>query len=583
MATPALASDGKAAPPSIANDAGAEAQRIINRNEAMKSVRQNSIMVIWDDCARYILQRHGNILTKLSPGQPQTLRIYDTTAQEALLIGAAGMLTHIMPAGEKWFRLSPKGKASSAAVKAWLDKLSDTAMSLIYSDSNFYLAAHENLIDSMCFGTSLLMLEEGKKFKLNFINIPVGTFCVEENDEGIVDTVTREWQWNARQAALKWGAESLGPIVRAAYESTEPAVSTKLFTFIHLIEPREGVPADGRRTVGMNRPIRSVYVCKEDNKVMDEGGYYEMPQFCSRFDHSNNESYGRSPGTQTMPEIKLVNAMERDLLVWIELGVKPQWLVPNESDVDQIDNVPDGLIFYDSSVGGAKPEQVQHKNNLDLGEKKTEQKRQRIRDAFYNKMFQMLSQAAEMKREKTAYEVQQMVAEQLVLFAPIFARYILEVANPMIERVVGIVMRNNLIEPPPLAIGEKGVEFEINYTSKIALAIKSAQNQAFATMLALVEQIGQLDPSVVNAVKWGDGVRMVATNVGLPSELMRTAAEADAITKQQQQAQEAQRNAETAKTAAQAAQALGPQAQQEAGRKVMSAVGTPTGKPGQAA
>jgi hypothetical protein len=540
---------------------GEEAQRLISRNEAAKTERQTTA-ILWDDCARYIMQRKGNILTKLSPGQAQTTNIYDTTATEAALVCAAGILTHIMPAGEKWFRLSPRGQNAPAAAREWLDKLGDAAIEQIYT-SNFYRGMHEDLLDDVVFGTSLLLLEEGKKRLLNYINIPVGTFSIEENSEGDVDTIYREWQWTARQAKQEWGEEALGPLVRQALRDKTATSSNKKFTFIHIIEPRD-VPdyKQGELAAPDRRPIRSVYVCKEDKRIIDDGGYYEMPAFCSRFERSNNEVYGRSPGTQAMPEIKLVNAMERDMLTAIELNVRPPWLIPNESDTDAIENVPDGISYYDSTANGAKPEPVVLKNRLDLGEMKTEQKRQRIRDAFFNKMFQMLSSASELKREKTAYEVQMLVAEQLVLFSPIFSRFIEEKTNPMIERVVGIVLRSGLVEPPPPEI--QGIKYEITYTSKIALAIKAAENQSIVTMMTLVQQAAAVDPSAADLLKWPESLRMMARNIGVPASVLRTEAEQKAMSAQRAKMEQAAQAAEVAKTAAQGAQALGPKAQEMA-------------------
>ena len=563
-----------------ATSQGHEADSIIERHEALKSDRR-TMDVLWDDVARYILQTKGNILTKLSPGQAQTTRIYDTTAEEALNVGAAGMLTHIMPAGEKWFQLAPKSKKASAAVTAWMDKLSDAALDLIYT-SNFYQTIHEDLIYALGFGTSLMMLEEGKRKRLNFINIPVGKFCIEEDAEGVVDVVTREFQWTARQAKQKWGEAALGPIVRAALGATSTSAGLKKFTFIHLVEPRADVDYKGGLVAGKLRPIRSIYICKEDRNIVSEDGYYEMPSFCSRLMRTADEVMGRGPGTQVMPEIKLVNAMEKDMMVAVELMVRPPWLIPNESDVDVPENVPDGVIYYDSQAGGGhKPEQLQYKNKIELGEQKTEQKREHIRKAFFNDLFQAITRLAEMKKEKTAYEVQQLVAEKMILFSPIFARYINEKTNPMIERVVGIILRNNLIEPAPPEM--QGQEYEITYTSKIALAIKSAENQALATMMSFVEQMAALDQTVPMLIKWNEGARLVARNVGLPAALIRSPAEVDKLVKAHQQQVAQQQALDQANSASQAVKNLGPQAQVEAGRKIMSALPSSTGKPGMAA
>jgi hypothetical protein len=163
-----------------------------------------------------------------------------------------------------------------------------------------------------------------------------------------------------------------------------------------------------------------------------------------------------------------------------------------------------------------------------------------------------------------------MVAEKLVLFSPLFARMCEEKLNPMLERAVGIAARLGLLPPPPPEALVDG-EFQIVYTSKIALAIKAAENQSFATMIQLCEQMAQLDPSVTKVVKWRDGFRRIAANVALPSSLIRTDSEVDQLVAEEQQAMQAQMAAETASKATEAAKNLGPTAQKGVTEQLQSA------------
>jgi Bacteriophage head to tail connecting protein len=543
----------------------------LQRWEAMKSTRFNW-MIQWDDCARYIMPRKGNILTKYTPGQAQTINLYDTTAEEAALIFAAGTITHIVPPGEKWFRLQAKDVNASPAVKDWWADTTDRCTDALLA-SNFYLGIHEDFLDAGIFGTSALFEEESKKKKLNFVNIPVGTFAIDENAEGMVDTFAREWKWTARQAAQKWGQDKLGRMQQEALKSRNAADWNKTFTYIHFVEPRPEANYQGGPVSASKRPFRSLYLCVEDKQVIDEGGYYTMPYFVSRLLRSNNEIYGRGPGIQAMPEIRLVNAMERDLLTAIEKMVNPPWLAPDDTS-SQIDGRPNGITYYDSANPANKPEQLQLKNNIDLGEKKTEQKRERIRRAFYNDLFQMLTNLDEQKREKTAYEVQQMVAEKLLLFSPLFARMKVEKVDPIIERTIDILARNGQLAPMPPEMAQGG-EYEIVVTSKIALAIKAAENQAFATMMTLVEQVAAIDPSVRNVIKWDESVRDIAGNVGMRAKNIRTKREADALTQQQEKAAQAAQAAQTGELASRAVKNLGPEAQTQAARKIVGGAGTP--------
>jgi hypothetical protein len=221
------------------------------------------------------------------------------------------------------------------------------------------------------------------------------------------------------------------------------------------------------------------------------------------------------------------------------------------------------VTYWDATSAANKPEQVSLKNRVDLAEQKTEQKRQRIRNAFYNPLFQMLTNMDEQKRQKTAYEVQQMVAEKLILFSPLFGRYVVEKLTPMLTRVVDILARSGMLPPVPAEV-QRGAEYEITYVSKIALAIKAAETQSFVTMLALVEQAATMDPSVVNLFKIRDGMREVGRNIGMSSKLFRNDREVDAMTAAQQKAAQAAQAAQTMEMATRSAKNLGPAAQEQA-------------------
>jgi hypothetical protein len=536
------------------------ATETLDRWNQMKSARMNW-ETQWDEAARYIMPRKGNILSQISPGSSQTINLYDSTAEEAAGVGSAGMMTHLMPAGEKWFRFQPKAKDAPDALREWLDQVTDIATDAIYS-SNFYLTAHEDCTEAMVFGTSCYLLEEGKRNKLNFINVPVGSFCIEEDCEGLVDTVAREWKWSVRQAVQKWGVEKLGDQQRKAFNSDKPADRNQVFTYLHFVEPRKDSEYKGGPVAGSKRPVRSLYVCVEDKQVIEEDGYYTMPYFCSRLERSNNETYGRGPGLKVMPEVKLVNAMERDILTWTELMGNPPWLAAEDGSSTP-DNRPGGITYWDSTNPANKPEQIVLKNRVDLAEQKTEQKRDRIRRAFFNDLFQMLTTMDEQKREKTAYEVQQMVAEKLLLFSPLFGRYVVEKLNPMLTRVVDVLARSGMLPPVPDEIMQ-GAEYEITYVSKIALAIKAAETQSFVTMLQLVTDAAAIDPSVVNVINIREGVREVARNIGVSSRLIRNNREVDKMTAQQQKAMQEAQAAQTMEMATRSAKNLGPDAQKAA-------------------
>lgn len=539
----------------------AYAEQIIAR-QAMLEGKASNIRAIHQDCADYIMPRKGNIISERSPGEQQTVQLFDTTAEESLQIAAAGTLSQLTPPGEIWARIRSSDKKASEALTQWFDQESQDMMEEFH-DSNFYLAWHETLLDIFCFCTADLYLEEGsKRFFLNFCNTPVGTFVIAEDNEGFVDTIFRKWKWTARQAEQQWGRKNLGTELTKALMSMDPKDADKEFTFIHGVFPRKQDEVREGMVEGKLRPIASVYVCKEDKNVVEEGGYYEMPHAVGRLLRSNGEAWGRGPGTQVLPEVKLVNRMEYDLTLAVEKAVNPAWLSPDDAAY-RPDNRPNGVTYYDATRPENKPEQVKNEARIDLGEQKTEQKRERIRRGFFVDMFQMLNRPDVLKHERTAYQISEMLQEKLLLFAPIFARITLEVLSPILQRAFAMRIREGRVHaPPPVDVSNGSLGYKIEYTSKIALAIKAAQDNATVDMVQLCSLMTPFDQSIPMVVKWRDRYRAACRNRGLPAGDLRSDEEIDQMMAQMQQAQDAMKKAELAEKTTKSAQNLGPRAQE---------------------
>lgn len=554
-------------------DGRSRAARAIATFTAMESSALN-FRTRWQECANYIQQRKGNILTFLSPGQPQTVLVWDTTAEEANNVFAAGIVSFLTPTGEMWMRMVPKSDSAPQAFKEWLDDSSERMLQEIGA-SNFYETWHEDMLDAGGFGSSLMRVDEypdDPEGLVNYANIPVGTFYWRENNKGRIGTIARHWKWTAQQAAEEWGVDRLTPQLRKAFDASERAEANMQFEFVELIQKRRREDVRPGITSAQYRPWECLYICKQDNAIIDEQGYYENPYAGLRLMRSNNEAYGRGPGTQAMPTIKMVNRMEQDMLTIIEREARPAWLMPDDTAYTP-DNRPDGVTFWDASKGIAyKPEQMQYKNRIDLGEQKTEQKRDIIRRFFFNDMFKLFTAGAEMQREKTAYEVSQMAAERLVLFSPIFGRITQEKLNPLLYRTFSIMYRNGRFKPLPAGIDPRTMEFEISYVSKIALAIKAIQNQAFATAIQLIQSAMAVDPNVVYILDAPKGVRQVLSNTGTPTSWLRSDGEVQQLIQQKQQEAERAQAAAAALAGSQTIKNLGPAAQQSAGSAIPAAI-----------
>lgn len=541
------------------------ADQIIARHSALKSDASN-FFTEYQDCADYIMPRRGGIITQRSPGSPQTVQLFDRTAGKANLICAAGLLSQLTPPGELWAKFAPEDEEASEEQRAWFDRATQVVFDELHR-SNFYLALHEAFLDLGCFCTANVLLDAGTLGELlNYRHVPVGSYVIAVNNLGRIDTVLREWKWTARQAAQEFGEKALGPEMLKALRANDQASQNRPFTFLHAVYPRAKDEARDGPVEGSLRPIASIFVCVEDKTVMKEDGYYEMPEAVCRMFTSNGEAYGRGPGIDALPAIRLLNRKVYDLTLALEKGVNPSWLAPEDAAY-RPDNRPNGVTYWDASNPANKPEQLESKARVDWVVQSIQEDRELIREEFFVDMFQMLNRPDVLKRERTAFQIAEMLQEKLLLFAPFFARITQEMLSPLLTRTFAIMAREGRLPDLPADIVD-GVRFRIVYTSKIAAAIKAAQDNAIVDMLQLCSLMQPFDQSVSLVVNWRKAYRNAARNRGVSAEVIRSDDEVDEMVAQMQRAEAAMREAELAKKTSEAARNLGPEAQRVAANAV---------------
>jgi len=548
---------------------------LLDRYETGRSLQVNW-RARWDQAAHFIAQNRRNlIMTRTSPGQELTLGVFDNTAGDCAQTLAAGMLTQTAPAGEIWFLLRPDvNEGDDGALANWLKGCSDR-MARLLGSCNFYEDGFEAFMDAAVFNIGAVLIDSSEDAgdvsdaeRVNFIHLPVGTFVIEEDAFGRVGALLREFEFTASQVREKFGEGALTKVMRDALNSKTASDRAKKFGIVHAVYQRalEG-GSEGACEVktfpcaGKLREWASVYVCKESRRVLLEDGFYERPFAVFRMMRGNGEIYGRGLSDKAMPVIRELNRMGRNLRTGLEKMVDPPWLLPDNTSYG-IDNRPGGKMYWDSSNPNNKPESFRTEVDFRWVQQWAEDLRGQVRAAFWTEMFQMLSNPDAMAREKTAYEVSQMMQEKLVLFSPIFGRIVSEFFNPMLRRVFGIMLRARLLDAPP--VQGRTLDYRVDYVSKIALAIRAAQSSSLVSFFQIASWFAQVDQAAAMVVDWRKAARATAGNFGIPADWMRDDKDIDAQLKAQQQAAMAaqlEQLAGAAQKGAGAAKNLGPDGQ----------------------
>jgi hypothetical protein len=494
---------------------------VLHRHETLKNKRAPWDS-FWQDAAEYCMPRKAEIMTSTTaPNTQRDAVLFDSTMIYANMVLSNGCMSYLTPADSRWFSFDPpmhlKG---NDACEQYCRRCTEVA-SMELANSNFYTEIHELYLDRGCFGTAVLYCEEGRRTAINFRKFDIGTFSIAEDEEGYVDTLSREFTYTARQAVQKFGLDNVSEVIKDCFESGKSEQMDREFIFIHQIFPRADDEIEFGKKDAANMPVASVYIDRDKKHLCRVSGYIEFPFFATRYLRWMNEHvYGWSPAWMALPEARQLNFLQKQMDALAELAAFPRFLVPDTHE-GEVDYRAAGVTYYDANNPSALPQEWATAGKYDIGKDRVEMKRETINRCFHVDMFQMFANLE--RPQMTAREVTERASEKLVQFSPTFARLTSELYTPLLRRVWGLLSRAGKMPPPPkemMVQGPDGAmvpEPNVVYSSRIALAIKNLENASLMSMFEMWSPIAELKPEVFDNANWDAMFRDSVRNAGLPA------------------------------------------------------------------
>ena len=403
-------------------------------------------------------------------------RIFNTVPMEASRTCSVGVRNWVTPSTEPWLDLSPpynllKGgqagpsnprlqRLSTPTAPAVDDNGQDEATRWCgevggqvlnwFSESNFYSVIQPFNRAACTAGTALMYMGEGKASTFNFEQFKFGTYCIAENDEKIVDTVFRWFKLTVRQAVQKWPD---GDFPAAITKAVKEEKWDQEFSFIHCVYPNDEMRAGGIGAEGM--AFASVYLSVIEKKVVDQGGYEEMPYFCLRWSRwgTENQVWGCSPAFEALADAREVNRVTEFGHALVELKAFPRGFTPDSLD-GQVEMAPGAwtVVKADDLARGVKPEEwpTQGRDEELLG--LIDRLEKAINRTFFVDVFKALSQLEDKITESTYGAIALLQGEKLDQFTGTFDQYRTELINPLVRRAIGIAYRGGLLKDPPQSL-----------------------------------------------------------------------------------------------------------------------------------
>ena len=534
---------------------------VLHRHETLKSKRA-AWDAFWQDAATFCMPRKAEIMSSTtSPNTSRDTILFDSTMVYANMVLSNGCMSYLTPADSRWFSFDPPPHLKGDDEAEQYTRRCSEVASLELANSNFYTEIHELYLDRGCFGTAVLYCEEGRRSPLNFRKFDVGSFSISENEEGFVDTLSREFLYTARQAVQKFGIDNVSENIRGAFESGQSDQMDREFAFVHQIFPREDDEIEFGKKDASNMPVASIYIEKDKKKLCRVSGYVEFPFFATRYLRWMNEHvYGWSPAWMALPEARQLNFLQKQMDALAELAAFPRFLVPDTHE-GEVDYRAAGVTYYDSNNPNSIPQEWATAGKYDIGKDRVEMKQEVINKCFHVDMFQMFANLE--RPQMTAREVTERASEKLVQFSPTFARLTSELYTPLLRRVWALLTRAGKMPPPPksmLVEGPDGVmvpEPNVVYSSRIALAIKNLENASLMAMFEMWAPIAQMKPEVMDNASWDEMFRDSVRNAGLPARWLLEQDEVGEMRKARAEQQAKMQEQQEAMMAAEGASKLG--------------------------
>ena len=510
---------------------------VLEEYEDMKQTRSNWERM-WQEIAEYMIPQRADFTVKQSSGEQRRGKIYEGTAARALERRAAGLHNTLTSSAVPWFHLKVQRELQQDRdIQLWLEEAERRLYDVFSSpESNFHPALHEFYLDLVGFGTGIMYVVDEPGIGPRYRSYFLGQCYLMQDNLSRVDGVLRVYEHSARQLVQEYGEEGVPDSVKRAYNSKD---ENKKFECLHCVKRRRN--HDVNAVGNLNMPWMSIYILMDQKHVLRVSGFEEFPYVVSRWSRNSEETYGRGPGTAALPDVKMINLMEKVGLKALQKVVDPPLLVPDDGFLNPVRTQPGGLNYYRAGLGrDDRIIPLQTGGRLDLNESKIGQVRDSINKTFYLDLLELPGPTAadgDVMRF-SATEINARQRDRLSVLGPIVSRQEVEFLAPMVIRTLGIMESNGMLPPAPPSL--RDADFKVEYANPVSISMRTGELNSVAQLIQFLLPIAQIDPSVVERFNTQRIAELGAEILKVPPSVLRTEEEMQELQMAQRQAQEEQ-------------------------------------------
>ena len=443
--------------------------------------------------------------------------------------------TMLRPPGKEWFHIGTIDGAEDNDAKRWLEASAAIQRRAMYDrKSQFEKACSQADHDYSTFGQLVMSVRPNRTLDtLMYRTWHLRDVVWSENDEGVVDFVARKWRPNARTLVALFPGSVDDKIKRAS--DKDPFAE---YDCLHIC-----CQADMFDGNANGQPYFSIYYDCANNKPLEEVATWNKEYIIPRWLTVSGSQYAYSPATViALPDARLIQAMTYTLLEAGEKATNPPIIATQDVVRSDMALYAGGITWvdmeYDEKLGAALRPMPLDLKGMPIGIDMQRDARELIMRAFFlNKLTLPRTDG----KERTAYEISQMVQEYIRGAIPIFGPMEPEYNGALCEATFEILMRYGAFgSPHDMPRSLRGREIQFRFESPLHDLIEQVKGQKWLEAKAILADAAAIDQSAIALVDAKVALRDVLAGIGVPSKWVRSEVTVAQIEEAQQAAAEAQ-------------------------------------------
>ena len=443
--------------------------------------------------------------------------IYDTTAVDAVQNLVTNAQRLLIPQAQPWASIVWQNdilKSRFGTKYAKRLKQANTKLFQHFSKSNFHLSVGEALSDGVVCGTFAIQIMDEIGQPLEYLAVPIDQLLVLENDKGHIDTVFREHRMKAADVIRRFSDTAPKEVFEAVDQHSD-----KTFQILEAVIP-----------CGCNDFIYSVWIKDSKTKLLETKTALS-PFIVARWKKVTGNVWGSSPTRSALGAIRVVNAIECDVLTYGNFVAQGLWQTQEANinvDVLRKQLVPGAIIPTTDEI---KP--IQFTGSFQFNFEMANQAREQIR--------RLLHDTRPPSDKVSAYGTDQVISwfreEFMRAVGEPALRLSQEFLMPLADQVFKrLALRGeiNVLTPQEVMLETNGeadnqrelMTIDVNAAIARVLKMQEAQNG----LNALAQGIKAYGPqAVASVVKLDEHMRDTLVNLGLDESYLRSEAETKKI------------------------------------------------------